>query len=122
MDLTEASMETLAEKIARRLLRLQEEKKARDEEKKTTHDGWEVGSDFFSCKACSSYSNHRDVPKLFARQKKRSFGIISRNNEQGESRTKYQVKRALDAHCETDLHKWCVTKSESCWVKQSLNL
>jgi len=83
--LTEASMETLSEKIAQRIVRLQEEKKARDEEKKTTHDGWEVGSDFFSCKACSSYSNHPDVPKQFAKQKKRSFGIISRNNEQGES-------------------------------------
>ena len=111
MDLTEASMDTLAEKLARKMLRLQDEKKSRDEEKKKTYDGWEVGSEFFRCIACSSYSTHPDVPKQFARQKKRAFGIIRRNTEQGERRKQFKVKLSLERHCETDLHKWFATRS-----------
>ena len=111
MDLTEACTETLAEKIARTLLRLQEEKKARDEAKKTTYDGWEVGQDFFSCKLCSYYAKHQEVPFQFARQKKHQFRIINRHDAQGKIRTDFQVKRALEAHCEADLHKWCTTRS-----------
>ena len=113
-SLTDEDLEALAEKMARKVVKKQEEKKIQDKEKIKTEKVWEEGKDFLVCKPCSTYGAGADVPQEFNKSKRGlNGGLVGKRTANGEQRAEWDLRAVQSRHCESNLHKWCVRRADT---------
>jgi hypothetical protein len=108
--MTEEEMEDLAEKIAKKVFKMEELKRDKEKEKSMRSKVFEEGSEFLICKSCSSYKDSADLPPQLKRSCKAGLGFIAKYKEAGGKRNKYKIRQVMKEHCESNIHKWCEKK------------
>ena len=112
LTMNKEDMDDLAEGIVKKVFVLKEEKEARLKQDSTRKEVWEEGSDFLVCKFCSKNKVQQNLPHEILRFKRGNFGMISRNRENVEKISEFEVRRRMRDHEEGNFHLWCMRKTE----------
>jgi len=108
--MTEEELEELSEKIAKKVFKMGELKKDKEEEKILRGKVFQEGTEFLICKSCPKYKDSEDLPPHLRKSKSQGLGFISKLKEGGEPRPAYVIRGCMKDHCESSIHKWCKEK------------
>ena len=113
LKLSSYDVERISEKTARKLFEMQEARDLKKTEEKQREEFWQEGSDFLVCKPCSALAKTPEVPRELVKSIIGGrLGIIGKLQGNGELKSAGRLRRQMNEHKETSIHKWCSKKME----------
>ena len=58
------------------------------------------------------FKEHHQVPPKMLQSRKNDYGLIGKQGQDGNIRSRKELMRSAKMHADTDLHQWCFRKEE----------